>query len=200
MSIMILSFLAFAVATSTTPGPNNLLVLATAAQHGGKAAIPLVFGSALGFGFMVGVVIAGLAGLLTHHPDVHSGMRWVGTAWILILAWRISRVAPAILSGPKAIVSIGFWGSCAFQWINPKAWVMALATSATYTVPGDDLWIQVFLLSSIFAVISFPCVGIWALLGTGVSTYLTTTKQMRIFNQITGLLLAASVLPILIRW
>ena len=200
MSVMILPFLAFAVAASATPGPNNLLVLATAAQNGIRAAIPLIVGIALGFGFMVGVVGVGLAGPLTHHPAVHSGMRWVGTAWMLVLAWRIARAEPTTLSGPEAVVPMGFWGACAFQWINPKAWVMALATAATYTTPGDDIWAQVLLLSSIFFVISFPCVGIWALLGAGASTLLTTPRRMRAFNLVMGLLLAASVVPVLINW
>lgn len=198
VSAVILPFLAFAIAASATPGPNNLLVLATAARHGVRAAVPLILGIALGFGFMVGVVGAGLAGPLTHQPAVHAGMRWAGAAWMLLLAWRIARAEPAAPSGEAAAAPLGFWGACAFQWVNPKAWVMALATAATYTVPGEDLWAQVLLLSALFAVISLPCVGAWALLGAGAGAFLTTPRRMRAFNLVMGCLLAASVLPVLL--
>lgn len=200
MSAVILPFLAFAIAASATPGPNNLLVLATAARNGIGATIPLILGIALGFGCMVAVVGTGLAGPLAHHPAVHAAMRWFGTAWILVLAWRIARSEPATPSGPVNIAPLGFWGVCGFQWINPKAWIMALTTAATYTTPGDDPLLQVLLLSSIFVGISVPCVGTWALLGVGASTLLTTPQRMRTFNLVMGTLLAASVLPVLFGW
>jgi threonine/homoserine/homoserine lactone efflux protein len=200
MSTVVLPFLAFAIAASGTPGPNNLLALATAARYGVRAALPLVLGIALGFGFMVAVVGMGLAGPLAHHPAVHAGMRWIGTAWMLVLAWRIARSETAAPSGTNVAAPLGFWGACAFQWINPKAWIMALATAATYTTPGDDLPAQVLLLSAIFVVISIPCVGAWALLGAGASTLLTTPRRMRAFNLVMGSLLAASVLPVLFGW
>ncbi len=196
MTATLLPFVAFAFVASGTPGPNNIMVLATAAAHGLRATVPLILGVALGFGFMVAVVGTGLAGPLASHPTVHTVLRWVGAAWLLVLAWRIARAGGPAVAGPSTPrPPIGFWAAWVVQWVNPKAWVMALATTATYTVPGDDLTRQVLVLAALFAVISLPCVGAWALLGAGSGRFMTSPARLRAFNTGMGLLLAASVVP-----
>jgi len=192
----LLPFVAFAFVVSATPGPNNVLVLATAASHGLRATIPLVLGVAFGLGFMVVVVGLGLAKPLTTYTALHAALRWLGIAWMLVLSWQVARAgSPSIPGRQTADAPRGFWGACAFQWMNPKAWVMALTTATTYTIPSGDLARQVLLLAAVFVLVSMPSVGAWALLGARASRLLASSARARAFNLTMGLLLAASTIP-----
>jgi threonine/homoserine/homoserine lactone efflux protein len=194
----LLPFLAFAIVASATPGPNNIMVLANAATHGLRATLPIVLGVALGFGFMVAVVGIGLARPLAAHTTLHAMLRWVGAAWLLLLAWKIASASAPSVPGQgqgRRGAPLGFWTACAMQWVNPKAWVMALATATTYTVPGHDLTLQVLVLASVFVLVGLPSVGAWALLGSRARRHIASPGRLRIFNLTMGLLLAASVIP-----
>ncbi len=195
----LLPFLLFALVASATPGPNNAVVMATAATHGLRAALPAVLGVSLGFGVMVAVVGSGLAGALAVHPLLHVVLRWLGAAWLLVLAWRIARAGSLSPSGSGTAARPGFWrsfwGMCGFQWVNPKAWILAVATAATYTAPGSGLRAQVLVLAVLFVLVSLPCLGSWALLGAGTGRWLSSPVRLRRFNLVMGLLLAGSVVP-----
>ncbi len=197
----LLPFLLFAIVASVTPGPNNAVVLATAARRGLRGALPCMLGISLGFGFMVAVVGVGLAAPLLAHPLLHDALRWVGAAWLLVLAWRIAHAGDAP-PGDGVAASPGFfrvfWGMCGFQWVNPKAWILAVATTATYTVPGGAVRAQVLLLAGLFAVIGLFSAGAWALLGAGTGRWLSSPRRRRRFNLVMGLLLAGSVVPALL--
>lgn len=193
----LLPFLLFAAAASITPGPNNILVMSTTATRGLRAGIPIILGVAGGFGFMVAVVGAGLAVPLARFPALQTAMRWIGVAWLLVLAWKIAR-APAIdLDRRDARPPMGFWGASAFQWINPKAWIMAVATAATYTLDGVAPAWQSPTRGLIFVAVSLPSISTWALLGLGVGRWLATAHRLRVFNVVMGVLLAASAVPAL---
>lgn len=199
MTAGLLPFLAFAFVASVTPGPNNILVLATAASDGLRATVPLILGIALGFGVMVTAVGIGLAAPLASHAGLHALLRWVGAAWMLVLAWQIARSGgPGPASQPRKAAPFGFWGACAFQWVNPKAWVLALATVTTYTVPGEALVGRILLLAGIFVLVCLPSTGAWAVLGAGTGRLLSSPARLRAFNLAMGLLLAASVIPVLL--
>ncbi|MDJ0387377.1 LysE family translocator [Roseomonas sp. E05] len=196
MNTDLLAFLGFAVAASATPGPNNIMALATAARHGLRATVPLILGVAAGFGFMLTVIGTGLAQPLASHAGLHTALRWAGAAWMLVLAWQIARAgSPAAPKAPRAGAPLGFWGACAFQWVNPKAWILAVATTATYTLPGESLTPQVLVLAGLFMLVTLPSLGAWALLGAGSGQLLASPRRMRAFNLAMGLLLAASVIP-----
>ncbi len=198
----LLPFLMFAVVASITPGPNNILVMSITATRGLRAGIPIILGVALGFGFMVTVVGAGLAAPLARFPALQIAMRWIGVAWLLVLAWRIAR-SPAIDLGvseakrAETRPPMGFWGATAFQWINPKAWIMAVATAATYTLAGIAPDWQSPVRGLIFVAVSLPSISTWALLGLGVGRWLATAHRLRVFNVVMGVLLAASAVPAL---
>lgn len=192
----LLPFFAFAVVASATPGPNNIMVLATAAAHGLRATIPLILGVVLGFGFMVAAVGIGIAQPLASHRLLHEVLRWVGAGWLLVLAWKIAHAGAPSLTGEGASrARLGFWSACGFQWINPKAWVMALATATTYTTPGQNLTRQMLVLAGIFMLVGIFTVGGWGLLGSQARRHIGSPERMRVFNLVMGILLAASVVP-----
>ena len=192
----LLAFLLFAIATSGTPGPNNIMVSAAAANHGFRATIPHILGIAVGLAVMLLVFGSGLAGPLAADPRLHSILRWVGVAWMLWLAAKIA-FAEGALSGGGGRPPLSFVGAVLFQWINPKAWLIALATVATYTTTQGSLYRQVALLALLFFLVSIPCVGAWAALGAGAGRFLMTPRRLRLFNLVMALLLVASLVPLL---
>ena len=189
-------FALFAVATSVTPGPNNIMIASSAASNGVRATVPQMLGISLGFGAMVVIVGLGLAGPLADHPGLHAALRWVGAAWIIWIAWHIARAGSVALPGGQGRVTpMGFMGAALFQWVNPKAWVLAVATTATYASPGDGMAGQILAFAALFAVLSIPCTLLWSLLGAGAGRVLQSPLQMRAFNAVMAALLVLSVLP-----
>jgi threonine/homoserine/homoserine lactone efflux protein len=192
----LLAFLLFAIATSGTPGPNNIMVSAAAANHGFRATIPHILGIAVGLAVMLLVFGSGLAGPLAADPHLHRLLRWVGVAWMLWLAAKIA-LAQGALTGRGGRPPLSFLGAVLFQWINPKAWLIALATVATYTTAEGSLYRQVAVLALLSFLISLPCVGAWAALGAGAARFLMTPRRLCLFNIVMALLLVASLVPLL---
>jgi threonine/homoserine/homoserine lactone efflux protein len=198
-----LPLLGFAIATSVTPGPNVLMVAAAAAGHGVRAVLPHMLGITAGFGAMLLLVGLGLAGPLAASETLHAGLRWVGAAWLLVLAWKIA-TAPPPGERPKGPPPgdgpgrppLGFRGAALFQWVNPKAWMICAAVTPAFTRPGDPLLPQVLAVSLVFVAVSMPCLLVWAGIGAGAGRFLRSPARLRAFNITMALLLVASLVPV----
>ncbi len=187
----------FALASYGTPGPNNTMILSSAVHFGLRRSLPHLLGIILGFAFMQLAVGLGLYTLLAQHPALLQGLRWVGSAWLLWMAWQL---ASAPVGEGHALVAprrpMGFWQACAFQWVNPKAWVMAVTALSTYLSPqasGADIATLVLLLTLVGA----PCVLAWAWAGQGLRQWLRDPVRLRRFNITMALALVASLLTVL---
>ena len=192
---LLLPLLGFAIATSVTPGPNVLMVAASAANHGARATGPHVLGIAAGFSFMLLVVGLGLSGPFALSETLHRILKWVGAAWLLLLAWKIAR-AGAPGEGPRR-PPLGFMGAALFQWVNPKAWMIALAAIPTFTTPGGDHVLESLRIALVFAVVGVPCTLVWSFLGAGAGRLLRTPGALSAFNIAMAVLLVASLIPML---
>jgi threonine/homoserine/homoserine lactone efflux protein len=190
-----LPLLGFALAGSVTPGPNVLMVAAGAASVGVRGVVPHMLGITFGFSAMLLIVGLGLAGPLAASPTVHGVLNLVAAAWLLWLAWKIA-TAPPPGEGP-ARPPMTFVQAALFQWVNPKAWMLAGAAMAGYTVAGEALLPQVLLIAFVFGAVSMPCLLVWAGLGAGARRVLRDARRLRRFNIAMGVLLALSVLPLL---
>lgn len=196
----LMAFALFALVSSITPGPNNLMLLASGVNFGFRATLPHMLGISIGFMVLVVAVGVGLAGLFTTFPWLYAVLKWAGAAYLLYLAWNIAHAGPleeklpdnAHKSGPMSFMS-----AAAFQWINPKAWVMALGAFSTYIPATSGFWI-VALAAGVFAVINLPSVGLWALFGAKVRHLLKVERNLRIFNYGMALLLVLSLYPMLV--
>lgn len=189
----LLPLLGFAVATSVTPGPNVLMVAAAAANHGVRATVPHMLGITLGFAAMLLIVGLGLAGPFAAWPLLHTVLKWGGAAWLLVLAWKIAR-AGAPGEGPSR-PPLGFVGAALFQWVNPKAWMIAIAAIPAFTTPSGDLLAETLRISAAFALVCFPCTAVWAGLGAGAGRVLGTPAALRAFNFAMAALMVASLIP-----
>jgi threonine/homoserine/homoserine lactone efflux protein len=190
-----LPLLGFAIAGSVTPGPNVLMVAAAAAGHGVRGVLPHMLGITFGFTAMLLIVGLGLAGPLAANPTVHGVLKLVAAAWLLWLAWKIATAPPP--GEGAARPPMGFVQAALFQWVNPKAWMLAGAAMAAYTEAGESLLPQVLLIAVIFGAVSMPCLLVWAGLGAGARHILREARAIRRFNIAMGVLLALSVLPLL---
>lgn len=196
MDSLLLSLFGFSVAMYITPGPNNVMVAASAASYGIRATLPHMFGIAVGFSCMLALVCAGLGSALVNFPLLLPAFRWVGTGWLLWLAWKIASAPPPGEGGRGRV--LGFMGAVGFQWINPKAWLIAVAAAGEYLSPDQPIIIQLARIFLIFLVVGMPCLMVWALLGSGAGRLLHSPVRLRIFNIAMAALLVLSVLPVLI--
>ncbi len=190
------ALLGFAIATSATPGPNTLMVSAAAARSGLRAVVPHMMGITLGFPAMLLAIAGGLGWPFQELPWLHRVMQVVGAAWLLHLAWRIA-TAPSP-EGRPAAPPLGFWGAAAFQWVNPKAWLIALAAVPAFTRPDGPLLPQALGMAAVFALVSLPCLMLWAGVGVGARRWLGTRERLAWFNRVMAVLLVLSLVPALL--
>jgi threonine/homoserine/homoserine lactone efflux protein len=191
----LLALLTYAVATSITPGPNNMMLLASGLNFGFARSVPHMLGIALGFGLMVLIVGVGLGALFKAYPTIHEVLRWVGGAYMLYLAWRIATAAAPKASQKTAAKPMGFVAAAAFQWVNPKAWIMALGAIATY-LPSEPTVAAVALLALVFTLVNLPCVSVWTVFGVGLQRFLTKPSYVHAFNITMALMLVLSLYPL----
>ncbi len=191
---VLLALIGFAFVTSITPGPNNLMLLASGVNFGFRRTIPHMLGIGIGFTIMIILVGLGLGRVFEAVPVLYSVLKYAGAAYMLWLAYGVARSGPV---GEGKIVGqpMSFVGAALFQWVNPKAWAMALSATATYTVASNFTG-SVLVIALIFGVVNLPTVSIWALFGTAMRRYLSDPVTVRYFNIVMALLLVVSLWPI----
>ncbi len=194
---LVLNFLPFALTSSVTPGPNNVMVTASGANYGFRRTLPHMTGITVGFTVMVLAIGFGLGALFDRYPLVHEIMRWVGAIYILYLAWKIA-TARDVGEGAASGRPLTVLQAALFQWINPKGWVMAVGAVSTYTTVGGDALVEIPVIAAVFGAICFPSVALWAGFGVGLRQWLHSPRALAIFNVSMAALLAASLAPLLI--
>lgn len=191
-----LALLVYAFVTSVTPGPNNLMLLASGVNFGFVRTIPHMLGIGGGFLSLLLGVGFGLGALLTAFPSLHLALKVAGGVYLLYLAWRIA-MSRSIGSGREGGGRpMTFLQAAAFQWVNPKAWVMAVSAMAIYTNPANP-FLSVLIIAAAFAAVNLPSVSVWAGFGTALRGFLADPERLKWFNIAMGLLLAASLWPML---
>jgi threonine/homoserine/homoserine lactone efflux protein len=196
MDSALISLVGFSIAMYVTPGPNNVMVAASAANHGIRATVPHMFGIAAGFSVMLTLVCAGLGATLVNMPLLLPVFRWAGAAWLAVLAWQIATAPPPGEGGRGRV--LGFFGAAAFQWINPKAWLIAAGAAGEYLSINHPLPEQLARIFVVFLLVGMPCLMVWAALGSGAGRLLHSPARLRAFNVAMALLLVASLVPVLI--
>lgn len=196
MTYELLSALAaFAFVTSITPGPNNLMLMSSGANFGFRRTIPHMFGVGLGFVIMLILVGTGLVGVFEAYPVSYTVLKSVSVAYLLYLAWKIANSSPPDEAGSTA-TPMTFLQAALFQWVNPKAWAMAL-TAVTVYAPSQTM-AAIGLVGIVFGLVNIPSVGSWTLLGQQMRRFLNSPSRLRAFNITMAILLIASLAPIVL--
>ena len=198
MPEFLLPFTIFAVAGSITPGPNNVMLTASGANYGFRRTLPHLLGICVGFPLMVAAIGLGLGRLFESVPAIHAVLKAAGSIYLLWLAWRVASARGATETESSRSRPLSFFEAMAFQWVNPKAWIMAVGAISTFTTMDEDVTRQVVLITAIFAVISIFSASIWTLMGVLIARLLQSARAVRAFNMTMGGLLALSVVWILL--
>lgn len=186
----------FAISSSVTPGPNNIMVMTSGVNFGVQKSLPLLLGICIGFSLMLLVVGFGFAQLFTHYPMLHFIIKCIGVGYLLYLAWLIAKSSSELKSDTQT-KPFSFIKGALFQWVNAKAWIVATGAIAAFTSSGGDLVSQQMIISLTFFFVSFPCVGVWLLFGSLLQNALNSAAQRRVFNLSMAGLLVLSVLPVM---
>jgi threonine/homoserine/homoserine lactone efflux protein len=191
---LLLPLVSFAFVMSVTPGPNNLMLMTSGANFGFRRTIPHMLGIAIGFTVMTVMLGVGLVGLFHAFPAAYTVLKIASVAYMLWLAWKIAHSA-APGEGAAAGRPMTFLQAAAFQWVNPKAWAMALGALTAYA--PDRSLTAVAVVAGIFGAVNLPTVSIWAAAGQGVRRFLTGPGRLQAFNWTMAALLVASLYPVL---
>lgn len=192
---ILLALIAFAFVSSITPGPNNMMLLASGANFGFGRTIPHMLGIGIGFTVMVALVGLGLMQVFDLWPISYSILKIISTAYLLWLAWKIANAASP--QDTKAgSTPMTFIQAALFQWVNPKAWTMAL-TAITLYAPSREI-LSVLIVAGIFGVVNLPSVSVWTVLGQQMRIILNNRRRLLAFNWTMAALLVLSLLPSLL--
>ena len=210
----------FMLVSSITPGPNNTMLMASGVHFGYRRTLAHLMGVQLGFGFMLIAVGLGLHAVLVQFPTFYNLVRFAGAAYMVWMAWSLASARPHV-SAPAALDDglhsvqtpqtsqarpapgaqdeakpLGFWGAVLFQWVNPKAWVMAVTIMSAYVPPGAGL-LQIAPLGLMYVALGFPCSSVWVGFGSALRSYLQDPFRMRVFNCSMAAALLLSLYPML---
>ncbi|MFC3208078.1 LysE family translocator [Aquamicrobium soli] len=192
----LLALIAYSFVTSITPGPNNLMLLSSGVNFGFSRSIPHMLGIGIGFVVLLLAVGSGLGAVLSAFPALHTALKIAGSAYLLYLAWKIAMTRSVSGREGQNVRPLTFLDAAAFQWVNPKAWVMAVTAMAVYSDPRSP-FVSVLLISAAFGIVNLPCISVWAGFGTALRGFLADPVRLKWFNIAMGLLLAATLWPML---
>jgi threonine/homoserine/homoserine lactone efflux protein len=192
---LLAALVTFALVTVITPGPNNLMLMASGANFGFRRTVPHMLGIGLGFPSMVALVGLGVMQVFDLWPVSYTILKVLSVAYLLWLAWRIANAAPPE-EGEAPGKPLSFLQAAAFQWVNPKAWSMALSAITLYAASRDMaavLWV-----AGVYLAVSVISTTSWTVLGQQMRRLLTSPARLRLFNRVMAALLVATLIPALL--
>ncbi|SEI19382.1 Threonine/homoserine/homoserine lactone efflux protein [Bradyrhizobium sp. NFR13] len=190
------AFLVFAVVMFFTPGPNNIMLLASGLNFGFRRTIPHMAGVTFGFAFMIAVTGLGLGAVFTSIPMLQTILKYAGAAYLVYLAVAIGLSGPPDPGEVERRKPMTFLGAALFQWVNVKGWVMAIGTITAYAAVAIYPWNVVVQVMLSFVMGSLSTIA-WALSGTALQSLVKSPRAVRIFNVTMAILLLASLYPVL---
>ncbi|MEP1768014.1 MAG: LysE family translocator [Sulfitobacter sp.] len=184
----------FAFVSSATPGPNNLMLMASGANFGYRRTIPHMAGISIGFMVMMFAVGSGLIQLFDRFPVIYDILKIASVLYMIWLAWKIAHAAP-VRKRDDAGAPMTFLQAAAFQWVNPKAWAMALTAITVYVGDATLIWLATGAL--VFGLVNLPSVSMWTIAGQQLQRFLTNPRRLSIYNWTMAGLLILSLYPVL---
>lgn len=189
------SVIVFCLVTSITPGPNTVMLMTSGLNHGVKKSMPHYWGVNIGFALMVTAIGFGLGAIFTLYPMVHQLIKLVGIVYLLFLAWKIANAGHAN-NGGSLSAPFTFIQAAAFQWVNPKAWVIAVGAIAAFTT-GSNINADIIFIVLSYFVVGLVSMAVWLILGASLQRLLSSTKSLRRFNITMAIFLVLSIIPMI---
>jgi len=187
-----IAFFLFSVVAAITPGPSNIMLTAAGAIAGVMRGVPCLIGVAAGMGLLIFSVAMGLGNLVLGHAAILEALHWLGSAFLLWLAWKIATSGQSMVDADAK--PVGFVGAALFQWVNPKSWLVSASAAGAYLqADGDGALPQAISFACLFVLAALPSGFVWLAFGASVHRLLRSARAAQIFNIIMGASLAASV-------
>jgi threonine/homoserine/homoserine lactone efflux protein len=187
----------YMISMTLTPGPNNLMLTASGANYGFRRTLPHLLGIVIGCLVLFILLALGLGKVFEQFPLLQTGLKILGSLYLLWLAWKIATAPPPEINLENKSQPLTWWQAAGFQFANPKAWVMGITLMAGFLPNQGELIINALLLAGLSALVVLPCISLWAGLGTAVSRLLKSEHHWRWFNRGMGAMTAACVVIIL---
>ncbi|MGO4893923.1 LysE family translocator [Flavobacterium sp. W21_SRS_FM6] len=192
----------FTIASSITPGPNNLMIMTSGVNYGFRRSLPHLLGIDIGFVLMIIGVGLGISQLFAQIPELLIWLKIAGIMYLGYLAYRIatSPTTPLVADVVDEMQRkpLSFLQAALFQWVNPKAWIMIVGAIVTYTNSSLDYTLQVGIIALFFLCLGTPCTFMWLGFGTALKRYLANSRHLKIFNIVMASLLMLSLLPVIL--
>lgn len=185
----------FAIVTSITPGPNNIMLLSSGINFGFRRTFPQLIGGSFGFLWMLLIVSLGLKPIL-EHPTVLILLKIGTISYLSHIAWSLVRTQSEFTVSHTHLKPVGFWSGAALQWLNPKCWAMVFGFFGIYVPPNASPH-EIIVLSLLFSLITVPCMGIWAVMGERTRDWFQVGRRRIYFNRCMALLLLFSLVSML---
>ncbi len=185
----------FAFVSSVTPGPNNIMLWGSGMNFGFPRTLPHLAGINIGFASLILVTNLGLGTIFLRFPSISLALRIIGSAYLLYLAFKVA-TAGRVVEGQTASTPMTFAQAAAFQYVNPKAWIMAATAASAFLPESQPLLIGAIYITAVFSVVNIPCISTWALAGSGIGRLLTNDRRRQVVNAVLGLLLIGTVVLI----
>jgi threonine/homoserine/homoserine lactone efflux protein len=184
----------FCFVSSITPGPNNLMLLSSGVNFGFRRSVPHMLGIAIGFSLMVFLVGIGISTLFKLWPPSFVILKWTSVGYLLYLAYKIANSASPHQAKSSA-KPFSFIQAALFQWVNPKAWTMAVSVNAVYA-PEQDM-MSIVWVTCVYFIVNLPSINCWLLLGNNLNRFLQKQSHLIWFNRTMAVLLVVSFIPML---
>jgi threonine/homoserine/homoserine lactone efflux protein len=185
-----LAFATYSFVMSITPGPNNVMLTASGATFGFRKTVPHILGVSAGFSVVLLAVCAGLDALFSRWPEIQTGLRWLGAAYLIYLGWRILRSGEAKAANSRKPLTL--MEAAGFQFLNPKAWVMTLTAAAMFLPRELGLLAACAYMVAVMWIVNLPCITVWALFGSSLRGFLAKPTGRATFNIVMAVALAAT--------
>ncbi|HEY8521511.1 MAG TPA: LysE family translocator [Gammaproteobacteria bacterium] len=189
---LLLPLVTFAFVASITPGPNNVMLSASGVAFGLQRTLPHLAGVSVGFLLLLVVCGSGVGAVLVEFPSAALALKAFGTVYLLYLGWRL-RNALASRSGDVAARPLTFTEAVAFQFVNPKGWLMAVTAMSVFVPDWEPRWLAIGTVCSVFWIVNLPCVCTWAALGARLKHWLTDERRQRLLGGVLAVLTVYSV-------
>lgn len=186
----------YAFVASVTPGPNNLMLLASGANFGFVRTIPHALGISAGFFVLLMAIGLGLGALLTAFPALHLALKIAGAAYMVYLAYRLAGSRSLGDSDTASARPMTALQAALFQWVNPKAWVMGITSMAIFTDPNRP-FMSALAVALMFAAVNLPSISVWTAFGVGLRRFLADPVRLKWFNIVMAALLVLSLWPMI---
>jgi threonine/homoserine/homoserine lactone efflux protein len=195
MGVAVISFLIFAASQVGTPGPANMVLLATGARYGLRRALPFVAGVALGKQLIIWPVGFGLMSLATTAPVVFAAFKWASVGYILYLAWRIANVRLNV--GQASNTPPGFMAGLIVHPLNPKAWAMITGGFTSFVAEGTPTLTATATIAACLFAVQLVMHPIWTFAGQSIAATLAGKPAEKYLMWSLAALTVASVLYVL---